>query len=188
MATRQNWLDAGLVILAEHGAPALTIERLTDKLGLTKGSFYHHFKGMPGFRTALLAHFEAEHTARFIDAVERDGPDDPLAKLERLRDLVLLQAQIPGNGQDLEIAMRAWALQDTEVRAAQERVDRTRVDYLSGLWLRISGDRDEAARMGTLLYLVLIGAGHMLPPLTAEQLHGVYDLAIRLAPASRRNP
>ena len=33
----------------------------------------------------------------------------------------------------LEIAVRAWALQDPDVRAAQERVDKTRTKYLKKL-------------------------------------------------------
>ncbi|MEV0081899.1 TetR/AcrR family transcriptional regulator [Saccharopolyspora sp. NPDC050642] len=45
MSGKQDWLDAGLEILADQGVPALTIDRLATKLGLTKGSFYHHFGG-----------------------------------------------------------------------------------------------------------------------------------------------
>ena len=71
MVTRTEWLDAGLELLADEGAPAVTIERLTGKLGVTKGSYYHHFKGAAGYRTALLEYFEAQFTTRLIDTVER---------------------------------------------------------------------------------------------------------------------
>ena len=70
MAGKRDWLDAGLVLLAEQGAPSVTIERLAERLGLSKGSFYHHFKGMGGYRTALLEHFEAERTTRFMEQAE----------------------------------------------------------------------------------------------------------------------
>ena len=69
MATRTTWLDAGLEMLARDGAPGVTIERLTAQLGLSKGSYYHHFKGAAGFRTALLEQFEAQFTTRLIDTV-----------------------------------------------------------------------------------------------------------------------
>ena len=68
--SKQAWLDEGLRTLADEGAPALRIDRLAGRLGLSKGSFYHHFDGMAGYKDALLAHFEREHTSRFIDAVE----------------------------------------------------------------------------------------------------------------------
>jgi AcrR family transcriptional regulator len=122
MATKVNWLNAGLRLLADEGAPAVTIDRLTAELGLSKGSYYHHFQGVSGFRTALLEHFEALFTTRLIDTVEQQ-PDAPAeAKLSQLMELVLAGPDDAG----LEIAVRAWALQDGEARKTQERVDRAR--------------------------------------------------------------
>jgi len=157
MASKRDWLDAGLVLLAEQGAPSVTIERLTERLGLSKGSFYHHFKGTSGFRTALLAHFEAERTTRFVEQADR---------LSALLKLVLA----PGPGPELEIAIRAWALQDAEARAVQERVDRTRVTYLT----EISGD----AGLAQALYLIVVGAGQVVPPLSGRQLKSALELVL----------
>ena len=162
MAGKRDWLDAGLVLLAEHGAPSVTIERLTERLGLSKGSFYHHFKGMSGFRTALLAHFEAERTTRFVEQADAAGED----RLGALLKLVLA----PGPGPELEIAVRAWALQDAEARAVQERVDSARVAYLT----EISGD----AGLAQALYLVVVGAGQVVPPLTGRRLKDALELVL----------
>ncbi|HEX2316170.1 MAG TPA: TetR/AcrR family transcriptional regulator [Thermomonospora sp.] len=177
MASKRDWLDAGLEILADEGAPALTIERLTGRLGLSKGSFYHHFGGMGGYRTALLRHFEAECTVRYIDQVERDPQAPPLTRLERLVDLVVQAKDSPR----LEIAVRAWALQDPEVRRVQERIDATRVAYLRSLWRAHSGDAAEADRIARLFYLVTIGAEQIVPTLTGPELREMYELTIRLA-------
>lgn len=166
MASRADWLEAGLEILAAHGAPALTIERLTARLALTKGSFYHHFKGMGGYKTALLAYYEDQHTTRLIEQSKSD--------LRRLTDLVLQQGVNTG----LSVAMRAWAQQDEQVRQLQERVDHTRVDYLRTL-MRES-DRDPA--LGQLVYLVLIGANHVIPPLPADELRGMWELILKAKP------
>jgi AcrR family transcriptional regulator len=162
MASKRDWLDAGLALLAEQGAPAVTIERLTDRLGLSKGSFYHHFKGIGGYRTALLEHFEAERTTRFMDEAEQ-------AQGDRLRTLMKL-VLAPGPGPELEIAVRAWALQDAEARAVQERVDRTRADYLT----EVCGD----AELGRALYLVVVGAGQVVPPLSGRQLKNALELVL----------
>lgn len=174
MAGQRDWLDAGLTVLADDGAPALTIDRLSGLLGLSKGSFYHHFNGMSGYTTALLAHFESEHTARFIDAVERE-PLPPPAKLRRLLDLVLADDE----GPELEVAVRAWAVQNPQVGEVQRRVDRTRVDYLCGLLQDIGSD--DAELLGELMYLVLIGAGHVLPAVPPERLRRLYDVVLRFA-------
>ncbi|GAA3443065.1 TetR/AcrR family transcriptional regulator [Planomonospora venezuelensis] len=173
MATRQDWLDEGLTILAASGAPALTIELLCERLGLTKGSFYHHFRGMPGYRAALLDHFETRCTTELIDLAEADPHAPAAARLERLFDLVGSSGDSPA----LEVAMRSWAQQDERARAVQERVDRRRTDYLRALWEQHGGEEPET--MARLLYLVLIGAGHLVPPLTFAQVREIYDLALR---------
>jgi AcrR family transcriptional regulator len=181
MATKTDWLDAGLEVLAEDGAPAVTIERLAERLGLSKGSYYHHFKGTGGFRTALLERFEARYTTRLIDTVERDPDASPAAKLNRLLELVLSDP----DGTDLEIAVRAWALQDDEVRAAQERVDRVRTKYLQLLCQGLAEDFDgrlvDPDRLARLLYLILIGAEQVLPAVPRSELRELYAMTLRLA-------
>ena len=176
MVTRTEWLDAGLELLADEGAPAVTIERLTGKLGVTKGSYYHHFKGAAGYRTALLEYFEAQFTTRLIDRIEREPDAEPAAKLQHLLRLVLSD---PDNA-ELEIAVRAWALQDPEVRAAQERVDRARTAYLKELCRGLNADLDPD-RFAQLLYLILIGAEQVLPPIAKDDLREIYALTLRLA-------
>ncbi|MET9338082.1 TetR/AcrR family transcriptional regulator [Nonomuraea sp. NPDC003804] len=181
MASKRDWLEAGLRVLGEDGAPALTIERLCGDLGLTKGSFYHHFKGMAGFKTDLLRHFETEHTSRYIDSAEAVA-DAASVKLDHLVTLVL---EDKGGSHDLEIAMRAWAAQDDEVHALQQRVDRLRIDYLTALCGGLVGRRADAGPLAHLLYLVLVGAQQVVPPLPAEDLREIYALALRLAPDNR---
>jgi AcrR family transcriptional regulator len=162
MAGKRDWLDAGLTLLAEQGAPSVTIERLTERLGLSKGSFYHHFKGMGGYRTALLEHFETERTTRFMEQAEQARGD----RLRTLMDLVLA----PGPGPELEIAVRAWALQDAEAREVQARIDRTRADYLT----EVCGD----AELGQALYLIVVGAGQVVPPLSGRRLKRALELVL----------
>lgn len=176
MVTRVEWLDAGLELLATEGAPAVTIERLTGELRVTKGSYYHHFKGAGGYKTALLEYFEAQFTARLIEEIEREPGVKPAAKLTHLLRLVLTD---PDNTA-LEIAVRAWALQDPEVRAVQERVDKARTAYLQELCRGLKTDVDPD-RFAQLLYLILIGAEQVLPTVTRADLREIYELALRLA-------
>ena len=178
MATKTDWLEAGLKVLAEEGAPAVTIERLTERLGLSKGSYYHHFKGAAGFRTALLEYFETQFTTRLIDTVEQDPDAAPAIKLNRLLELVLADP----DSAELEIAVRAWSLQDAEARGTQERVDRARTEYLQLLCRGLDSPKvDDPDRLARLLYLILIGAEQVLPTLPANELREVYAMTLRLA-------
>ena len=49
-----DWIEAGYAILADDGLPAVKIDRLCARLGVTKGSFYWHFSDIAGYRAALI--------------------------------------------------------------------------------------------------------------------------------------
>lgn len=167
-----TWLHEGLVLLAAHGAPAVTLDRLCERVGMTKGSFYHHFGSMPKFRARLLEHFEAEHTMAVIDAVESVTGLSARQKLERLA----IEA-IKDTGPDLEVAMRAWADQDPEAEAVQRRVDATRLDYLRRLCA--DAGHDEPDRLANLLYVVLVGGAHLKPPLAPAEKRAMCQALLR---------
>ncbi|GAA4428352.1 TetR/AcrR family transcriptional regulator [Georgenia halophila] len=168
-------------MVAEESVGALRIDRLAEALGVSKGSFYHHFGGgMRGYQQELLAHYERQHTYRFIDVVE-SADQTPTEKLQLLRRMVIDdESEQPR----LEVNIRSWAAQDSEVRRVLERVDATRIEYLRSLWRDVSGDAEEAVLMGRLLYVVLIGAHHVLPQLDTKSIDDLYGFV--LAPALRR--
>ena len=117
--TRQRWLDEGLVVLAEEGEAGLRIDRIATRLGLTKGSFFHHFDGAPAYRAALLAEYERMTLGALADAIEarRGGDTREHARVaDRARDVAASETiRRPG----LDLAVRAWAASDPE--AAQRR-------------------------------------------------------------------
>lgn len=155
MASKTDWLHEGCIILAEQGVGALTIELLCQRLNLTKGSFYHHFKGFNGYKADLLAYFEREGTLNIIDLTEQ-----ALTPAEKLARLLEVSASYPPN---LEIAMRGWALQDPDVREVQARVDAQRVDYLYTLFSQMGEASDRAQRLAQMLYTIFIGCQQIQP-------------------------
>ena len=61
---REAYFAAAFELLGAEGPEALTIAALCRRLKVTKGSFYHHFSGMPQFTEGLLRHWEHESSAR----------------------------------------------------------------------------------------------------------------------------
>ncbi len=50
--TQRDYFTVALRLLAAGSHEALTTAALCDELQVSKGSFYHHFGGWPGFVTA----------------------------------------------------------------------------------------------------------------------------------------
>ena len=51
--TVDDWIDAGFALIAEEGMRAVKIDRLCERLGVTKGSFYWHFSDVGAYFRAL---------------------------------------------------------------------------------------------------------------------------------------
>jgi AcrR family transcriptional regulator len=166
--SKQDWLEQSLLILAEVGASELTIDKLTQKLGVTKGSFYHHFKGYQDFKIALLEMFEEKGTLNVIRITEEAST--PENKLQRLLETTT------GYPENLELQIRAWALQDNDVRKYQERIDRQRMEYLKDLYLAITGDEHKSMTAAKILYTVYIGSQQMIPPIREQELADLYSM------------
>lgn len=166
-----DWLNEGLRILAESGVQELTIDRLTARLGVTKGSFYHHFQGQQGYKLELLTYVESVGTTAIIAAVDQaKTPEDRLYRL--------LEA-VPFATVSYERAIRAWSLQDNEVLQFQQRIDQRRLEYTFQLCHDLLPDADEARTLANTLYAVLIGCEQMYPTFDVATVHHLLISCVR---------
>ncbi len=165
---RTDWLDAGIDVLATRGVDALTIDGLAAVLGVTKGSFYHHFAGQADYRDALLVHWE-EWGADALGPVPVTAAE-ALVALDRLVD----SSPLGTDSRDPGMAIRFWATRDPAVRAFVERVDGRRLAHVENLLAVIVGDRGRASFLGRMLYALVLGAGHTLPPADHATLLAFY--------------
>ena len=68
-------LDAALRVIRTKGYSATTIDDVCATAGLTKGSFFHHFKSKDELELAATAHFAAMADGLFAAAPYRTLPD-----------------------------------------------------------------------------------------------------------------
>jgi AcrR family transcriptional regulator len=180
MPSRSDWIQAGLAAAADDGPNGLRIDRLCQHLGVSKGSFHHHFAGAADFKQAVLAAYEVLVVEALDQAIERTAAETPK---EALAGLTAAITSTEGFYRpDLEVAMRAWAFSDPDVRAVQERVDTRRLASLQGIWSRILDDPAAVHTAALLPYLVGIGASLVQPPTPPDQLRSVYELLLGLVP------
>lgn len=166
--SKADLLETGLTILAEHGEAALTIESICAALDVTKGSFYHHFGSRREFSRKLLEYWEEDYTRRFIELCDRAGSAaDSYCMLDAFAEEVV---------DDVEVAVRAWALRDPLAREFQERIDETRINYLQRLHEDLAGDAAMASVLARLEYAAFIGSRQIMPRLNQKQVSAVIDL------------
>ncbi len=160
MTTQIDWLDEGLRVLAESGLPGLRIDSLARGLGVTKGSFYHHFVDLADYRRALLGHYEESCTRRQLTANSALPDAEPMVRLSSLAKAALTEEVTHGG---LEVMVRAWAAQDDDARQTLERVHALRLGYLEQLIGAVVPDPVAAAELARTIYYLLIGSQHALP-------------------------
>jgi TetR/AcrR family transcriptional regulator, transcriptional repressor for nem operon len=78
--SKRRILDAALQVIRTKGYEAATIEDVCRAAGLTKGSFFHHFKGKEDLALAAADHFAAFADALFARAPFR-SLSDPLDRV-----------------------------------------------------------------------------------------------------------
>lgn len=177
---RHDWLDAGLALLATGDRRSLTLERLCERLGRTKGSFYHHFQDMPTYQLELLERWQARHTQALIDDADTVG--DPEARGERLR------GRVAAADLRLERAIRSWAEVEPIARVALDAVDARRLAYLVELALARTGDPAVADTFARIEYAAFVGSVELfadLPAAQRERLSRSLDEALALWVAAR---
>ncbi|MBV7336151.1 TetR/AcrR family transcriptional regulator [Chloroflexi bacterium TSY] len=165
--TKQDWLEEGVKILAKQGAPALKIDRLTTQMKVTKGSFYHHFKNVQEYKIALLEWIERQGTLRIIELTEQAG-----SPIEKFNHLLHITTDEPLG---LEVAIRAWALQDTVARDYQQRIDEQRLVYVERLFLEMGSESAQAHQIAQMIYAMYIGCTHMLPPIEGTPMIQLFE-------------
>jgi AcrR family transcriptional regulator len=146
---RDDWTGAALEALAEGGVGAVAVERLTKRVGATRGSFYWHFKDRDDLIEAALERWERENTTDLIPAAETVA--DPV---ERLRNLFREVYERPADR--IEIALAA-ATDDPRVRAVRARVTRARLEFLRRILAEIGLPAADAADRAWLAYAFYVG-------------------------------
>jgi AcrR family transcriptional regulator len=154
-------------------------------LGVSKGSFHHHFAGSGDFKQTVLAAYETLVVKALDQAIDDTAADSPKAALAGLTAAVTSTEGF--YRPDLEVAMRAWAFSDPEVRAVQERIDTRRLESLQRIWSRILDDPAEVRTAALLPYLIGIGASLVQPPTPPDQLRNVYEVLLDLVPEKNQH-
>ena len=167
------WIVAALKKLATHGIDGVRIELLARELGVTKGSFYWHFKDRDELRAAMLDYWRSRATLMLIERMDQSGVS-PAVRLEQLIELVVHARSRWGD--EVELALRMWARQDSRAQATLAEVDQLRVRYIANLLVDTGVAEAESHARALVIYAFM----RVAPSLAEIAARDEMDLARQL--------
>lgn len=171
--TPETWIDAATQVLVDQGIDHVRVDVLATQLGVTRGSFYWHFRD----REDLLRRVLQAWRVRATDALTRRltvAQGDPKAQL---RDVISLphRGRAAARAARIELAIRAWARRDAMARAALDEADASRIEYHRNIFEALGFETQEAQLRAFVLYScevaesLLHGQGHKAEQLARQQ-------------------
>jgi len=150
----QDWIDAAMEILVRENVRGIRIDSLCSMLGVTKGSFYWHFKTRNDLLVAMLKNWRRRMTLNVIQSITRSGRTSKA----RLRNLLALvrRPKSPAFAQ-IESSIRDWARRVEMPREVVSEVDEIRLDYFQQLYIDAGFEKDDARKRAYLTYCIVMG-------------------------------
>jgi AcrR family transcriptional regulator len=156
----EAWVEASFDLLAEGGIDAVRIDPLAKRLGVTRGSFYWHFKDREALHKGMLKEWRKRASYRVgarIDS-QTSAPD------ERLRQNLALPKASPRSKRAaaIELAIRLWARRDAEAAKAVQHIDHVRLAYYAKLYVEMGHTPEQARGRAFLFYAALMAQAYIV--------------------------
>jgi AcrR family transcriptional regulator len=152
----QDWVRAALQAIADGGLAAVGIEPLARTLGVTKGSFYAHYRNRDELITAALAEWARSHGDQGL--AEFAAITDPARRLRELLTTVVHTVQPLAPSVHLSLL---GDRNDPRVRDAVGRVNRARLELLARTYRDLGLPPDRAASRARVAYAAILGLMHL---------------------------
>ncbi|MHA1517587.1 MAG: TetR/AcrR family transcriptional regulator [Alphaproteobacteria bacterium] len=137
--SRDEWLARAFDILALEGQGKLRIDSICKALGVTKGSFYWHFKDRDDFVRSVVEFWSEAFTDPVVQEISQMGG----SARDRLKTLMLIVTERGFARYDVSI--RAWAAQDPELVAGiVKTVDKRHLAFTGSLFEEMGFDKENA--------------------------------------------
>ncbi|MGA8224778.1 MAG: TetR/AcrR family transcriptional regulator [Candidatus Acidiferrales bacterium] len=146
----QDWIRAASVRFSQDGLEAVRIELLARDLGVSKGSFYWHFRDREDLLNSVLADWEREEIAWLHEAsTYQRSPAARWAKfVERASDSQRTR---------FEAALRGWARRDERIAARVASIEKERALHIAGVLREVGFTGEAADTWSELALLVYLG-------------------------------
>lgn len=161
-----TWTDSALHVLASRGIDGVRVEVLAKQLGVTKGSFYWHFKDRAALLDAMLQEWRRRATLTIIERLESTH-EPALVRLHRLLRLQF-DARNAEFGANVELAMRLWGRHDRRPAQVLREIDDLRLRYIARLLMELGVTAERSRALAVLSYCYMRVSRSLIDP-TADR-------------------
>lgn len=184
--TPERWIESATDLLDDKGIDSVRVDVLAKILGVTRGSFYWHFRDRDDLLKSVLKAWRDAATDQLIDRFERKTTDPKVL----IRELISLpfRGRSAERAARIELAIRAWARRDETARQAVDEVDARRISYVAQCFSALGFSIAEARARGFALYAWEVGESVLVRQGAAAQKveRGELIELLFLQPSKRR--
>lgn len=163
--TPDTWIEAATEVLVDQGIDHVRVDLLAQRLGVTRGSFYWHFKDREDLLRRVLQAWRETATENLTVRLE-SATDDPMAQLRGVLSLPF-RGRAAARAARIELAIRAWARRDQMARFAVDEADSSRIGYIAQLFSALGFPVVEARSRAFLLYSYVVSES-LMPTLSTQ--------------------
>ncbi|NQZ09385.1 MAG: TetR/AcrR family transcriptional regulator [Algicola sp.] len=145
------WIKLGLKTLKNEGLAKFGVEALARKAGVTKGSFYWHFKDRDDYFKQIVDYWLTRQL-QIIQHFSQQADD-----VEPKQQLYNVMHYILNKNTDEDTAMRSWVMHYDYATKAVKKVDKMRLEYLIRLFKEMGYNKDESKLRAQMLYFYQVG-------------------------------
>lgn len=142
-----EWVQTGLNVLVKHGIDAVNIIRLANELGVSRGSFYWHFKDRDALLVALLETWRERNTGVMVDVLR-----NPHSLADGILDLFSVWVDHSKFDPLLDQAVRDWARRSDYVHEVVSGEDDNRVAVIASFFQDQGFDNTDAFVRARVIY------------------------------------
>jgi AcrR family transcriptional regulator len=164
-------------VLVDEGIAHVRVDVLAGQLGVTRGSFYWHFRDRADLLGRVLRAWREHATIALTQRLAQQP--DPLAQL---RDVLSLpfRGGAAARAARIELAIRAWARRDALAREALEAADASRLAYIAQIFGALGFGEAAAQTRAFVVYAYVVAESQITLPRTPRQRDDRRELLERL--------
>jgi AcrR family transcriptional regulator len=149
----EDWIDHANELLVDENIRGVQIATLCQRLGVTKGSFYWHFRSRRDLLDALLQAWRKKNTLNVMNRVVSFVT--PLRSIRAL--LSLPRRPVASRGARVEMSVRDWARRDRNTFRSLQEIDIIRLRAFEQLFRRQGFTAKEAKSRAYIAYTIMMG-------------------------------